>query len=65
METWKPYEKLVVVSFKIEPSILAKLNELTFKTKRNRSEIIREAIITYMKRLNENIGEYVNYREKD
>ncbi|MCC6044898.1 MAG: CopG family ribbon-helix-helix protein [Acidilobaceae archaeon] len=48
METWKPYEKLVVVTFKIEPTLLAKLNELTFKTRRSRSEIIREAIITYM-----------------
>jgi metal-responsive CopG/Arc/MetJ family transcriptional regulator len=57
MEAWRPYEKLVAVSFKIEPRLLAKLNELTFKTRRSRSEIIREAIITYMKRIHENTGE--------
>ncbi len=53
MEAQKPYEKLVVVTFKIEPSILAKLNKLTYKTGKSRSEIIREAIVEYMRRTQE------------
>jgi predicted transcriptional regulator len=56
-KTWKPYEKLVVVTFKIEPSTLAKLNQLTYKTRRSRSEIIREAIMEYMRKLSKSLGE--------
>lgn len=57
METWRPYERLVVVSFKIEPSLLVKLNELTIKTRRTRSEIIREAIMMYIEKHNDQIKE--------
>lgn len=45
---WSSYERLVVVSFKIEPSLLVKLNEVAVRTRRSRSEIIREALSMYI-----------------
>jgi metal-responsive CopG/Arc/MetJ family transcriptional regulator len=43
------YQKLVVVSFKIEADLLAELDATARQLKMSRSELIRLAIIRYVK----------------
>jgi metal-responsive CopG/Arc/MetJ family transcriptional regulator len=43
------YQKLVVVSFKIEADLLAELDAIARSKNMNRSEVIRRAIVGYLK----------------
>jgi hypothetical protein len=43
------YQRLVVVSFKIEADLLAELDEVARRRNMSRSEVIRRAIRNYMK----------------
>jgi hypothetical protein len=43
------YQRLVVVSFKIEADLLAELDEVARQRNMSRSELIRRAIVRYVK----------------
>jgi len=64
VESWGSYERLVIVSFKIEPSLLYKLNEIAARTRRSRSEIIREALTMYIEMFDGNNNEPIGKLDK-
>jgi hypothetical protein len=60
------YQRLVVVSFKIEADLLAELDEVARRRNVSRSELIRRAIRNYMKpSITPRITIYDDYSNKD
>jgi hypothetical protein len=60
------YQRLVVVSFKIEADLLAELDEVARRRNMSRSEVIRRAIKNYMKpSITPRITIYDDYSNKD
>jgi hypothetical protein len=60
------YQKLVVVSFKIEADLLQELDEVARRRNVSRSEVIRRAIRNYMKpSITPRITIYDDYSNKD
>jgi hypothetical protein len=60
------YQRLVVVSFKIEADLLAELDEVARRRNVSRSEVIRRAIRNYMKpSITPRITIYDDYSNKD
>jgi hypothetical protein len=60
------YQRLVVVSFKIEADLLQELDEVARRRNVSRSEVIRRAIRNYMKpSITPRITIYDDYSNKD